>query len=606
MKKRIFTVFLTVLLLANTLVLPASAALNTWTKTDNIAQNMVNAALAQVGKTNAEFNAADGMPKDDWCAYFIVWLSRVSGAGSGGYLPNKYSGNGTTRAIADNACDMGKSVLTVFRQASYDYIVNNYGGKNKVTGSRSSYNYQPGDLIFFRWTNSTASFASHVGLIYKVSGNTIYYVDGNGSAKSGSGDFFTRSYVNTHDITKTDSQVVAVLHTNYGGGTVVVEPKLTWSNYSKKPVAIYNTDALLSRTLSVSGASINDVTRVGIELWNGTKSQKLDGKTEDPTPSGGVINMWYTVNDELGYTLTKNTQYTYRFLAVINGTTYYSPYYTFVTGPNKGYTVTFNPNGGSCSTASKVVPNGAKYDTLPTPTRTGYTFDGWYTSKDGGSKITATTTANLSGNQTLYAHWSHVCNSNTLIPGTAATCVAPGKTDGKKCSICGTVTVAQTTIPATGKHTYTDDKDKTCNVCGAERVLSVPMYRMYDPNSGEHFYTGAELERDFLMANGWSYEGVAFNFPEEGDPVHRLYEPVSGEHLYTMDAAELSDLLAKGWEYEGVAFNSAGSDGVPQYRLHNPNAKRGGYHFTGSEMERDILIEAGWIYQGIGWYSCLE
>ena len=67
MKKRIFTVFLTVLLLANTLVLPASAALNTWTKTDNIAQNMVNAALAQVGKTNADFNAADGMPKDDWC-----------------------------------------------------------------------------------------------------------------------------------------------------------------------------------------------------------------------------------------------------------------------------------------------------------------------------------------------------------------------------------------------------------------------------------------------------------------------------------------------------------------------------------------------------------
>ena len=404
------------------------------------------------------------------------------------------------------------------------------------------------------------------------------------------------------------SEVAAVLHTNYGGGTVVVQPTLTWSNYSKKPVAIYNTDALLSRTLSVSGASINDVSKVGIELWNGTKSQKLDGKTEPPTPSGGVINMWYTVNDELGYTLTKNTQYTYRFLAVINGTTYYSPYYTFVTGPNKGYTVTFNPNGGSCSTASKVVPNGAKYDTLPTATRSGYTFDGWYTAKSGGSKITATTTANLSANQTLYAHWTHVCNSSTLMPGTAATCTQNGKTDGKKCSVCGAVTVPQQTIQAKG-HTYSNDKDATCNVCGAEREIaakSVPMYRMYDPNSGEHFYTGSTVERDFLMKAGWSYEGVGFNFPKEGKPVYRLYEPVHGEHLYTMDEAERAKLIYWGWNDEGVAFNSAGEDEVPQYRLHNPNAKRGGYHFTGSVDERNQLISIGWIYEGIGWYSCAK
>jgi len=55
-----------------------------------------------------------------------------------------------------------------------------------------------------------------------------------------------------------------------------------------------------------------------------------------------------------------------------------------------------------------------------------------------------------------------------------------------------------------------------------------------------------------------------------------------------------------------VAFNSAGTDEVPQYRLHNPNAKRGGYHFTGSPEERDLLISLGWIDQGIGWYSCVE
>ncbi len=179
------------------------------------------------------------------------------------------------------------------------------------------------------------------------------------------------------------------------------------------------------------------------------------------------------------------------------------------------------------------------------------------------------------------------------LPVASSYCIGYDPNRGGAQTVTISVLGVSSTFPIT---VYTENTDNT----------SVPMFRMYDPNSGEHFYTGAELEREFLVEAGWQYEGVGFNFPEEGDPVYRLYEPVSGEHLYTMDEAEMNDLLDQGWQYEGVAFNSAGTDEVPQYRLHNPNAKRGGYHFTGSEMERDILIEAGWIYQGIGWYSCLE
>ncbi len=159
-----------------------------------------------------------------------------------------------------------------------------------------------------------------------------------------------------------------------------------------------------------------------------------------------------------------------------------------------------------------------------------------------------------------------------------------------------------------GNATWTDDVMLSSGgtITWKATIASVPMHRMYDPNSGEHFYTGAELERDFLLEAGWSYEGVGFNFPVEGPPVYRLYDPVYGEHLYTMDMTEVQMLMDAGWSNEGVAFNSAGTDEVPQYRLRNPNAKRGGYHFTGSEVERDILIDAGWIHQGIGWYSCTE
>ena len=62
-------------------------------------------------------------------------------------------------------------------------------------------------------------------------------------------------------------------------------------------------------------------------------------------------------------------------------------------------------------------------------------------------------------------------------------------------------------------------------------------------------------------------------------------------------------LVNAGWNYEGVAWNSAPDTEVPQYRLWNPNADLGSHHYTGSLEERRILLEAGWVDEGIGWYS---
>jgi len=72
------------------------------------------------------------------------------------------------------------------------------------------------------------------------------------------------------------------------------------------------------------------------------------------------------------------------------------------------YILTLNANGGSVSPESIIVTNGGIYSALPTPTRANYTFDGWYTAASGGSKINPTDTVNLSGNTTLYAHWSAI------------------------------------------------------------------------------------------------------------------------------------------------------------------------------------------------------
>ena len=75
----------------------------------------------------------------------------------------------------------------------------------------------------------------------------------------------------------------------------------------------------------------------------------------------------------------------------------------------------------------------------PTCTETGLT---------AGKKCTVCGTTTVE--QTVVDATGH--DSDVNVPGTAPTCGETGLTDGKKCSVCGTTTVEQTVIPATGEH----------------------------------------------------------------------------------------------------------------------------------------------------------
>lgn len=114
----------------------------------------------------------------------------------------------------------------------------------------------------------------------------------------------------------------------------------------------------------------------------------------------------------------------------------------------KSFTVTYNANGGTVSTSSKTVAqtftnwntaangNGTTYNagatysanasvtlyaqyanpsigSLPTPTRSGYNFDGWYTSANGGTKITDST--KVTANTTVYAHWTKNAETKAVV-----------------------------------------------------------------------------------------------------------------------------------------------------------------------------------------------
>ena len=73
------------------------------------------------------------------------------------------------------------------------------------------------------------------------------------------------------------------------------------------------------------------------------------------------------------------------------------------------YTVTFDGNDGTPSVDSMTTTK-QKLTSLPDASRSKHSFNGWYTEKSGGTKITTDTV--FSANTTVYAHWTHTGDNN--------------------------------------------------------------------------------------------------------------------------------------------------------------------------------------------------
>ena len=134
-----------------------------------------------------------------------------------------------------------------------------------------------------------------------------------------------------------------------------------------------------------------------------------------------------------------------------------------------------------------------------------------------------------------------------------------------------------------------------------------PVYRLYNPNSGEHVYTMGVAEKNNLVHLGWGYEGVLgtsyYTMPGQTYgkvPVYRLYSKNSGEHLYTINTNEVNQLKNYGWVNEGIVFYDATilpwNQETTVERLYNPNS--GQHFYTANWDERDYLKKIGWKDEG--------
>jgi uncharacterized repeat protein (TIGR02543 family) len=119
------------------------------------------------------------------------------------------------------------------------------------------------------------------------------------------------------------------------------------------------------------------------------------GKLPTPSRTGYTFDGWYT--RKAGGTKAGATT------KVRKAVTYYARWKA------KTYTVRLNANGGKVArkaSASVKRAHDSKFTRLPTPTRAGHSFQGWYTRKAGGTKVTGATKVTRA--VTLYAHWKRV------------------------------------------------------------------------------------------------------------------------------------------------------------------------------------------------------
>ena len=136
------------------------------------------------------------------------------------------------------------------------------------------------------------------------------------------------------------------------------------------------------------------------ELYNSTSavSESLVANGDDIDNDGGNFNF------RIEYKPSVSQTYYLRVRAYDSSEASYSLKYSCNASATVQHTVTFNANGGNVSPTTRTVESGGAIGSLPTPTRDGWKFSGWFTATTGGTQVTSVT--KVTGNVTYYAQWT--------------------------------------------------------------------------------------------------------------------------------------------------------------------------------------------------------
>ena len=259
---------------------------------------------------------------------------------------------------------------------------------------------------FTGWSSTTGTITAATSITAKFSGTLITYTIGytlNGGTVSGNPTSYN---ITTDTITLKNPTRTGYTFAGWTGSngttkqTTVTIPKGSTGNktYTANWTANTYTINLNNQSATTAGTTaIYEKYNVGI--------YKESACTNKMTTTANAIT-----KPERKYTVTFNYNGSGKANTTGTATWTFGGYYTATAGSG---TQMINASGNVTDnlTSTKYTATATLYAnwtggtvSLPTPTRTGYTFAGWYTAASGGTKIEST--SKITSAQTLYAHWT--------------------------------------------------------------------------------------------------------------------------------------------------------------------------------------------------------
>lgn len=192
------------------------------------------------------------------------------------------------------------------------------------------------------------------------------------------------------------------------------------------------------------------------------------------------------------------------------------------------YTITFDPQGGSCDTKSGEYSFGLNIGTLPTPTRTDYTFLGWYSRPEcGGEKYTASTLMPRT-NITLYAGWLQ--NGKSLIVNYDPN---DGECDKTKSLVPFNGTISDLPTPKREGHTFLGWFDET----------------------GKQYTSSTKVtDNNLSLFAKWEINGLSISFDVKGGKCDKTNLNVT----YGQNAGKLPEPTRDGYSFAGWYYSNNG------------------------------------------------
>ena len=190
------------------------------------------------------------------------------------------------------------------------------------------------------------------------------------------------------------------------------------TSYADQAPFNFLTDITLHAQWTLDPLTISYNTQGGSAIANGstTAVAPISASPGTPTRDGYTFNGWFTAT-------TGGTAISFPYTH--GRTASFTLYAQWTPDP---LTIAYNTQGGS-TIGSGNTTSGASIAASPgTPTRDGYTFNGWFTATTGGTAISFPYTHGRTANFTLYAQWTLVPVVTSPPATTTTTTTAPAPT----------------------------------------------------------------------------------------------------------------------------------------------------------------------------------